>query len=180
MSNQAYIWILICLLMVVVLVAGALFGRRIRLAKADSKLRYSWLRGLCIFYGILVAVQLLAAAYGRETLLWKKYLASVFMAPAFFLFLFQCLQARKKWLASPESKLPPPGRKPLPPFFWQAVFILLPVTLMGGFGFWAILRERRAVEQEAQLRAREIFQVLPSEFGRIAAIRFAPARRRCD
>jgi hypothetical protein len=58
-----------------------------------------------------------------------------------------------------------------PTFFWQGVLILLPVALMAGFGFWAILRERNAVEHEAQQRAKEMFQTLPSEFGRIAANR---------
>src|ERR1035437_3644631 len=58
-----------------------------------------------------------------------------------------------------------------PTFFWQGVLILLPVALMAGFGFWAILRERNAVEHEAQQRAKEMFQTLPSEFGRIAASR---------
>src|ERR1035437_5983009 len=58
-----------------------------------------------------------------------------------------------------------------PTFFWQGVLILLPVALMAGFGFWGILRERNAVEHEAQQRAKEMFQTLPSEFGRIAANR---------
>jgi signal transduction histidine kinase len=57
-----------------------------------------------------------------------------------------------------------PGRKP-PGFFWQALFILLPVTLMAGFGFWAILHQRRMVEQDAQERAAEILQNLPNDFG---------------
>ena len=56
-------------------------------------------------------------------------------------------------------------------FLWQAVLILLPVALMAGFGFWAILRERNAVEQEAKQRAKEMIQALPSDFGRIAANR---------
>jgi signal transduction histidine kinase len=56
-------------------------------------------------------------------------------------------------------------------FLWQAVLILLPVALMAGFGFWAILRERNAVEQEAKQRAKEVIQAIPSDFGRIAANR---------
>lgn len=49
--------------------------------------------------------------------------------------------------------------------------ILLPVALMAGFGFWAILRERNAVDHEAQQRAAEILHSLPGEFGQIAARR---------
>ena len=40
-----------------------------------------------------------------------------------------------------------------PSFLWQGVLILLPVALMAGFGLWALLRERNAVEQEARERA---------------------------
>jgi hypothetical protein len=46
-------------------------------------------------------------------------------------------------------------------FFWQGLLILLPVALMAGFGFWAILRERNAVEQQARQRAKEILSSLP-------------------
>jgi len=61
--------------------------------------------------------------------------------------------------------------KPVPSstFLWQGVLILLPVALMAGFGFWAILRERNAVEQAAHQRATELIQALPGEFGRLAA-----------
>jgi len=58
-----------------------------------------------------------------------------------------------------------------PTFLWQGVLILLPVALMAGFGFWAILREHNAVEQQAQQRAQEILSSLPDQFGRMAAFR---------
>jgi hypothetical protein len=65
-----------------------------------------------------------------------------------------------------QSK-PHPAQK----FFWQGALILLLVVVMAGFGFWAILRERLAVEQEAQHRAKEILQALPDDFFWIAANR---------
>jgi signal transduction histidine kinase len=65
-----------------------------------------------------------------------------------------------------QSKTP---RKPR--FLWQALLILLPVALMAGFGFWAILRERNQVEQEAQQRAQQIIQTLPNNLGRLVAYR---------
>ena len=40
----------------------------------------------------------------------------------------------------------PPSK---PSFLWQGLLILLPVLLMAGFGTWAILRERKAVDQDA-------------------------------
>jgi signal transduction histidine kinase len=66
---------------------------------------------------------------------------------------------------------PRTSRKPT--FFWQGVLILLPVALMAGFGLWALLRERHAVEQEAQQRANEILQALPADFGSRVALRVA-------
>ena len=59
-----------------------------------------------------------------------------------------------------------PKRKPA--FFWQGVLILLPVALMAAFGFWAILRQRNVVEQDARERAQEIVHSLPDDFGRLA------------
>jgi signal transduction histidine kinase len=65
------------------------------------------------------------------------------------------------------------GKTSKPTFFWQGVLILLPVLLMAGFGTWAILRERRAVESDARQRAREILQSpLPYFFERGLVLRF--------
>ncbi len=63
------------------------------------------------------------------------------------------------------------GKVSKPNFFWQAVLILLPVLLMAGFGTWAILRERKAVEQDARQRAQEILQSLPYLFHQTLAFR---------
>ena len=68
---------------------------------------------------------------------------------------------------SPTAR--PKSRRKSPGFIWQAIFILLPVVLMASFGFWAILRQRRMVEQDAQARAAEIIRSLPDDFGRMAA-----------
>lgn len=65
------------------------------------------------------------------------------------------------------------GKSSKPTFFWQGVLILLPVLLMAGFGTWAILRERRAVESDARQRAREILQSLPYLFNQGLTFRFA-------
>jgi signal transduction histidine kinase len=63
------------------------------------------------------------------------------------------------------------GKPSKPTFLWQAVLILLPVLLMAGFGTWAILRERKAVEQDARQRAQEILQSLPYNFSQRVASR---------
>ncbi len=61
-----------------------------------------------------------------------------------------------------------PNRAPIM-LMWQAILILIPVMVMAGFGFWAIYKDRRAVEQEARQRAKDVLESLPDEFGRIAA-----------
>jgi signal transduction histidine kinase len=63
------------------------------------------------------------------------------------------------------------GKSSKPSFIWQAVLILLPVLLMAGFGTWAILRERKAVEQDARQRAQELLQSLPYNFPQRVASR---------
>ena len=50
-----------------------------------------------------------------------------------------------------------------PRFFWQGLLILLPVALMAAIGLTAILRDRAAVEHDAQQRAGEILRQLASE-----------------
>jgi signal transduction histidine kinase len=69
--------------------------------------------------------------------------------------------------------MPAANKQRRPTFFWQGVFILLPMALMSGFGFWAILQQRNAVEQDARVRAQEIVQSLPNEMGTAVAERLA-------
>lgn len=170
MNDQTYIWILIYVVMALVLVLGALVGRRWQSAVvADPQARYRHLRGACIFYALLCGLQLFVAFHSKPPLTWKNFAAPAAMLGCLGIFLFQFLQARKRWRASAEFKSPPPP-KPAP-FFWQAVLILLPVVLMAAFGFWAILHQRKVVEQEAQQRAQEIIHALPDEFGKMFANR---------
>jgi len=106
-------------------------------------------------------------------LLWKNIRLVLEFFCLWLLYLFICLKARRRALEEKKAVMasanrPDPRRQT---FLWQGALILLPVALMAAFGFWAILRERNAVEQEAQQRARDIIQTLPNEFGRIAANR---------
>jgi signal transduction histidine kinase len=163
--------LLLLTLFVLVCLAAHLFGRRFRAcAEHDWSARYERLRGLLVIYGFMFVLMLVSAFQRHDQSLFKKFFSPAVLALGFGICLFQFLRARKKMRAEPgftEQKI----KRPMPAFFWQAVLILLPVALMSGFGFWAILRERNAVEHEAQQRAKEMFQTLPSEFGRIAANR---------
>lgn len=167
MPDPVYIWVLLLLL---VLLLAWLVGRRLRPTGGDDwRARYVRTKRLCVGYAIFVALMTFDAFQRNDQSLFKRFFSPGCLILLFGIFLFQFLHARRKMRERPG--LVEPEKRPTPAFFWQAVLILLPVTLMAGFGFWAILRERSAVEHEAQQRAREIFQVLPSEFGRIAANR---------
>jgi signal transduction histidine kinase len=162
--------LLLLTLFVLVCLAAGLYGRRLRArAQNDLDLRYQRLRAVLILCGILFVMMTVFAFQRHDQSLFKKLLPPGCLALCFGIFLLQFLQGRKKMREQPDFARQ--KRKPLPLFFWQAVLILLPVALMASFGFWAILRERKAVEQQAQQRAKEILQALPSEFGRIAANR---------
>jgi len=138
----------------------------------DWVARYRWLRAAVILYGILFVLETVLAFQRHDQSLFKKLLQPAFFALCFGFFFPQCLQACRKMREQPNFAQRT-AKRPLPKFFWQAILILLPVALMAGFGFWAILRERNAVEAQAQQRAREILSSLPDEFGRIAANRLA-------
>jgi hypothetical protein len=171
MSDEIYIKVLLLLLLLLLLAAVFFLGRRLGWKRSDDlKSRYNLARGLCIFYAILIPVMVVAAFQRHDQSLFKKLLSPGCFTVVFGIFFYQFLVARRKMRAQPDFARQKRSR-PTPVFFWQAVLILLPVALMAGFGFWALLRERSAVEHEAQQRAKEILQALPTEFGRIAADR---------
>jgi signal transduction histidine kinase len=107
-----------------------------------------------------------------QPFLWSNAYYLGWLLLFLIMFIFQWRKAKPKAMEEKLAPLPPrPKRRKVQPFYWQGVLILLPVVLMAGFGFWAIFRERSAVGQQAQQRAKEILQALPSDFGRIAANR---------
>ena len=170
MTDAKYIWLLIVLVMALVFVLALLVGRRRRAsAPVDWTARYQRARGLLIPYGIMFVLMTVTAFAEHDKSWFKKLFSPVVLGLGWGICYYQCVRIRRKMRAEPGYEEPPQIKHPLPAFFWQAILILLPVTLMAGFGFWAILRERSAVEHEAQQRAREILQVIPGDFGRIVA-----------
>jgi signal transduction histidine kinase len=171
MPDGIYYYLLLVALFVLVCLAAGFYGRRLRARAGNGVVsRYRSLRVALIIYGILLPIMAVSVFQEHHQSAFQKSLLLIFWALAFGGILFSFLQARKKFLELPESARRK-SKQPLPLFFWQAILILLPVALMAGFGFWAILRERNAVEAQAQQRAREILSSLPDEFGRIAANR---------
>jgi len=60
-----------------------------------------------------------------------------------------------------------------PTFLWQGTLILLPVVVMTALGLAAILRDKAAVEHEAEQRARELLQPLAPELAQRFALQLA-------
>lgn len=135
--------------------------------------RYAIWRVLLVLWTVLLVGALINAGKSDHPLLWKNVWPVLELFVLWLLYLFICWKARRRALEEKKAMLAVANQSGprKQSFLWQAVLILLPVALMAAFGFWAILRERNAVEQEAQQRAKEIIQALPSEFGRIAANR---------
>jgi signal transduction histidine kinase len=125
--------------------------------------------GLVLWTVAVVSFLVDAGKSDKRFFWWKALLVFV----VWLCYMFSCLQARRRAMEEKKALLAAsglPGQRKQS-FLWQGMLILLPVALMAGFGFWAILRERNAVEQEAKQRAKEIIQALPGNFGRIAAHR---------
>lgn len=80
--------------------------------------------------------------------------------------------ARRKAALEPAS--PPAALKP-PRFIWQATLILLPVVIMAVIGGIALVRDRTAVENEAQQRAGELIERLQAGLGRRVAAQLTTA-----
>lgn len=139
-------------------------------AATDPATRYRRARNLCVAYGMLFALETVVAIGRRDGSLFGKLFVPGCFALCLAVFLVQFLKARREFQKLP-ALLQRQSKRSLPAFFWQAILILLPVTLMAGFGFWAIRQQRRAVEQDAQQRAKDILRGLPDAFGRLAANR---------
>ena len=171
MPDAIYYNLLLLVMIVLVCLVAFVFGRRLQARGGpDWVAHYRRLRVVVILYGILFVLETVLAFQRHDQSLFKKLLLPACFALCFGIFFFHSLQARRKMREQPDFAQRT-AKRPLPLFFWQAILILLPVALMAGFGFWAILRERNAVEAQAQQRAREILSSLPDEFGRIAANR---------
>jgi signal transduction histidine kinase len=168
MRDGIYICLLVAAFVLVCLAAGW-HRRRLRArARNGLVLRYRHLRVVLILFGIIFPLEAVLAFQQHDHSLFKIIIQAGCFALCFGICLVQFLQARKKFLEQPVSERRT-AQRPLPAFFWQAVLILLPVTLMAAFGFWAILHQRQAVEQDAQQRAKDILRALPDEFGRMVA-----------
>jgi signal transduction histidine kinase len=160
--------ILLLALFVLACLAAWLFGRRLRVrAQNDLNLRYQRLRTVLVLYGIIFVLMGISAFQQQHQSVFKKSWPLIFWALVFGCVFFLFLQARRKMQAQPEFALQ--KRKRLPLFFWQAVFILLPVAGLAGFGLYSLRQDRMLAEQEARESGEILAQRLAQAIGTEAA-----------
>jgi len=147
MVDGILIFMLVMLFVLVCLAAGG-YGRRLQ-ARIPNDLhrRCQILRSVVIAYGILLAAMAIAALQ-RHRPFFERIWPVLLMAAAFGCLLFSFLRARRQWREHPDFV--PTQSKPLPLLFWQAVFILLPVSGLAGFGLYSLRQDRLLAEQEAR------------------------------
>ena len=144
--------------------SAGVYGRRLRASsRHDLDLHYKRVRFMLWVYGGLFVLQSILA-YQRHDhpsavkLLW----APVCFAGCLAIVLYQFLRARKKLRAMPGFA---PPKKSVSPFFWQAVFILLPVAGLAGFGLYSLRQDRVLAEQEARESGTVLAQRLAQAIG---------------
>ena len=151
------------MLFVLVCLAAGWYGRQLQ-ARIPNELhrRCQILRTVVIAYGILLAAMAIAALQ-RHRPFFERIWPVLLMAAAFGCLLFSFFRTRRQWREHVEYV--PPKSKSLPLFFWQAVFILLPVAGLAGFGLYSLRQDRLLAEQEA----RESGAVLAQQLARAIA-----------
>lgn len=133
-------------------------------------------RALCVLLALMVVLaghEIWAAVQDQQPFFWeraKSFFVSLWLVCVCGYIWWRARRAAREGKLAGRAAYCQPG-PPKPTFLWQAILILLPVALMAGFGFWAILRERNAVAEEARQRAQTIIQSLPRDFDRLAANR---------
>jgi len=167
---------------------AGVYGRRLRAnSRHDMDLHHKRLRFmLWVYAGLFVVQSLLAFQRHDHPSAVKLLLAPVSFAGCFVIVLCLFLRARKKLRALPGFA---PPNKSVSPFFWQAVFILLPVAGLAGFGLYSVRQDQVLAGQEAresgELLAQRLVQAISTEGVRqLSDYREASfqlrANRRCD
>ena len=155
MINGLIIFSLVLVFVLGCLGAG-LYGRRLRAhARNDLELRYQQMRAILWLFGIIFALETLAGFFiPRNQRFSPNFFVAGGLALGFVIILFQFLKTRQKiweqWGLA-EHK---------PSFFWQGVFILLPVAVLAIVSLIALRQDERAAESEARKRAAENVQSL--------------------
>ena len=159
--------VLLAIFLLVFLVA-LLFGRRFQArAGHDWPARYRRTRVVLILYGILFVLETVLAFQRHGQPLFNKLLLPGSFALCLGLLFFQFDQARRKMREQPDFVRQ--KRKPMPLFFWQAAFILLPVAGLAGFGLFSLRQDRLLAEQEARESGEILAQRLTQAIGTEAA-----------
>src|ERR1043166_2742091 len=102
MSDRAYIWISLWLVMLLVFVLALLIGRRFRaLVKNDWNARYRMARVSLILFGIITVLMTVTNFQRHDLSGFKKLLGSACFALCFGISFFQFLQPRRTMREEP-------------------------------------------------------------------------------
>ena len=130
--------------------AACFYARQIQAPVGhDWETRYRRLRWAPILYGIIFLIECISAYQRHDQSVYKRIWPLVLFGFVWVFFIIQFLLARRQWQEQLESSRQP-SKRPPPVFFWQAVFILLPVAGLAGFGLYSLRQDRLFAEQEAR------------------------------
>ena len=150
MPDGAYVWILIWLLFLLFFVLALLLGRRlVRQGNNHLESRYKVARNLCILYGILIPLMVVAAFQRHEPSWFKRFLSPGCFTVAFGIFFYQLLVTRRKLRAQSGFKAKA-SHLPTLQLLWQVALVLLPVIGLAGFGLYSLRQDRLLAEQQAR------------------------------
>jgi signal transduction histidine kinase len=149
--------LLLVIAFVLVCLGAHLYGRRLRArARNDLELRYQQLRAALVLFGIVFFLETFIAFQRYDQPLFKNLLLPGGFALGFGIIFSQFLQTRRKMRERPEFA----QSKKTPAFFWQGVFILLPVAVLAVVSLISLRRDEQTAENDARKRAAENVQSL--------------------
>jgi len=145
--------------------AAGLYGRRLQArARNDTELRYLRLRFILCLFAVMFLLLATSAFRQRDASSFLKIVVPGIQAACFGVTFFLFLRTRKKLHALPGFA---PPKKSGPSFFWQAVFILLPVAGLAGFGLYSVRQDQILAGQEAresgEVLAQRLVQAISTE-----------------
>ncbi len=144
-------------LFVLACLAAAVYGRHLRArARSRLELRHWQLRAVLVVFGVVLTGEVCLAVRSSLVMIWNLLLLAG-IATAFGVVLFQFLRTRKQLRAQPGYSS---FSQKKAGFFWQGVFIILPVVVLAVVSLISLRQDERAAENDARKRAVENVQSL--------------------
>ena len=173
--------ILLLLLFLLAVSAFIAFFHKSGWDESDLKARYRQILAVLVFYAIFLAfwiinafrpkvrnVQSIFMPVNQESTFHRisPFIVCGLIGIALICLFFEFLKARRKLLEQPGFRR---NTKCLPPLFWQACFILLPVAGLSCFGLYSLRQDRLLAGQEAresgEVLAQRLAQAISTDAG---------------